>query len=69
MNSRTPRYGEGPVREVTVSPFRMDVHTVTNAEFTVFVEETGHQTDAEQFGWSSGTGHRTFTARASRDWP
>jgi sulfatase modifying factor 1 len=47
-----PEDGEGPVREVTVSPFRMDVHTVTNAEFAVFVEETGHQTDAEQFGWS-----------------
>ncbi len=31
--------GEGPVRKVTVDPFYMDAHTVTNAEFQEFVQE------------------------------
>jgi sulfatase modifying factor 1 len=44
--------GEGPVREVTLSPFALDATAVTNAEFAAFVEETKHQTAAEVFGWS-----------------
>ena len=47
-----PDDGEGPVREVTVSSFRICPTTVTNAEFARFVEATGHRTDAEKFGWS-----------------
>ncbi|WP_431961019.1 formylglycine-generating enzyme family protein [Actinacidiphila sp. bgisy160] len=47
-----PEDGEGPVRRVRVNPFRMAVHTVTNAEFARFVEQTGHVTEAERFGWS-----------------
>ena len=31
----------------------MDSHEVTVAEFAKFVDETGYQTDAERFGWSS----------------
>ncbi len=44
--------GEGPVREVTVRPFAIDRHSVTNAQFTEFVEATGYVTEAERFGWS-----------------
>ncbi|MFJ9542254.1 formylglycine-generating enzyme family protein [Streptomyces sp. NPDC101225] len=44
--------GEGPVREVTLSPFRIDPHAVTNASFARFVERTGYVTEAERFGWS-----------------
>jgi len=47
-----PQDGEGPVREVTLSPFQIDPCTVTNAQFARFVEETGYVTEAEQFGWS-----------------
>ncbi|GAA2254458.1 formylglycine-generating enzyme family protein [Actinomadura luteofluorescens] len=47
-----PLDGEGPVRDVRVEPFRIDPHTVTNAEFSQFVKETGYQTEAERFGWS-----------------
>ncbi|MCL6594341.1 MAG: formylglycine-generating enzyme family protein, partial [Alicyclobacillus sp.] len=47
-----PEDGEGPVRCVTVRPFYMDVHTVTNAEFARFVTATGYQTEAEVYGWS-----------------
>jgi sulfatase modifying factor 1 len=39
---------EGPAHLVTVGGFWMDRHTVTNAEFLRFVEETGHRTLAER---------------------
>lgn len=44
--------GEQPVRLVTVSPFAMAPTAVTNAEFAVFVDETGHVTESERWGWS-----------------
>ncbi len=39
---------EAPAHRVRVDGFWMDVHTVTNAEFTRFVEETGYVTFAER---------------------
>jgi sulfatase modifying factor 1 len=47
-----PDDGEGPVREVYVSPFAIDRFPVTNIEFAKFVAATGHLTDAERYGWS-----------------
>jgi formylglycine-generating enzyme required for sulfatase activity len=47
-----PQDGEGPVRPVELEAFRIDAHAVTNARFAEFVEATGHQTDAERYGWS-----------------
>jgi formylglycine-generating enzyme required for sulfatase activity len=47
-----PADGEGPVRAVTVSPFRIAATTVTNDEFARFVGETGWATDAERLGTS-----------------
>jgi formylglycine-generating enzyme required for sulfatase activity len=47
-----PEDGESPVREVTLSPFRMDRFPVTNAGFARFVEATGFRTEAETYGWS-----------------
>lgn len=47
-----PADGEGPVREVSVDSFYIDTYTVTNQEFSEFVEDTGYQTDAENFGSS-----------------
>ncbi|WP_232016545.1 formylglycine-generating enzyme family protein [Paenibacillus baekrokdamisoli] len=44
--------GEGPVRKVEVDSFQISAHAVTNAQFKVFVEDTGYITEAEQFGWS-----------------
>jgi formylglycine-generating enzyme len=44
--------GEGPVRRVRISPFRLALHTVTNADFARFIAATGHVTDAERFGTS-----------------
>lgn len=43
---------EGPVREVKVSGFWMDVHAVSNRRFADFTAATGHVTEAERFGWS-----------------
>jgi len=47
-----PDDGEGPVREVELKPFYIDVAQVTNAQFAAFIDATGYQTEAEKFGWS-----------------
>lgn len=39
---------ERPVREVSVSPFMISSHEVTNAEFAAFVRATGYVTTAEK---------------------
>jgi formylglycine-generating enzyme required for sulfatase activity len=39
---------EGPVHVVTVDPFFMDVHLVTNGDFARFVDETNHVTLSER---------------------
>ncbi|UOQ84098.1 formylglycine-generating enzyme family protein [Gracilibacillus salinarum] len=44
--------GEGPVQEVKVAPFYIDIHTVTNRQFKAFINDTGYRTEAEQYGWS-----------------
>lgn len=49
---RYPSDGEGPVRRVTLDPFWIDAHAVSNEEFGVFVDDTGYTTEAERFGWS-----------------
>jgi formylglycine-generating enzyme len=47
-----PDDGEGPVRRVRVTSFRIDVYAVTNAEFSRFVDDSGYVTEAERLGWS-----------------
>ena len=47
-----PDDGEGPVHEVTLSAYRLGVHTVTNDDFAAFVDATGYRTTAEQLGKS-----------------
>jgi sulfatase modifying factor 1 len=44
--------GEGPVRSVFLSPFRIDTYPVTNHDFAAFVEATGYRTESELFEWS-----------------
>jgi formylglycine-generating enzyme len=44
--------GEGPLRRIKLRPFWMDRFAVTNAQFSLFVEQSGYVTDAERFGWS-----------------
>jgi sulfatase modifying factor 1 len=47
-----PDDGEGPVRHVRLSAFRMDPFAVTNADFGRFVDDSGYVTEAERLGWS-----------------
>lgn len=47
-----PADGEGPVREVELRPFAIDACAVTVSQFATFAKETGHETDAERYGWS-----------------
>lgn len=47
-----PLDGEGPVRPVTLAPFRIDTYPVSNDLFREFVASTGYRTEAETFGWS-----------------
>lgn len=47
-----PGDGEGPVREVALSPFAIDAYPVTNADFAAFVRATGHVTESERYGTS-----------------
>ncbi|GAA2908384.1 formylglycine-generating enzyme family protein [Streptosporangium fragile] len=47
-----PADGEGPIRQVTLAPFWIDAYAVTNRRFARFVDDTGHVTEAERFGWS-----------------
>ena len=44
--------GEGPVREVRLSPFWLDATAVTNEAFAEFVDATGYVTESERFGWA-----------------
>ncbi|MFC4049010.1 formylglycine-generating enzyme family protein [Actinomadura syzygii] len=44
--------GEGPIREIELSPFQIEATTVTNSQFAAFVKATGHVTEAERFGFS-----------------
>ena len=60
-----PADGEGPIREVSVSPFYMDETAVTNAQFGAFVRATRYATEAERFGWSF-VFHSFVTRRAAR---
>src|SRR4029079_1333605 len=44
--------GEGPIHDVTLSPFRIDPTVVSNAQFAEFIAATGYTTDAERYTWS-----------------
>lgn len=47
-----PMDKEGPQIKIHHPSFYIDENTITNEEFSVFVNETGYVTDAEQIGWS-----------------
>jgi formylglycine-generating enzyme required for sulfatase activity len=56
MGSNDPRGyaadGEGPIRQIRLSPFWIDAMAVSNARFGTFVQATGYVTEAERYGWS-----------------
>jgi len=61
---------EAPVHEVNLSPFWMDKHEVTVAQFAKFVEATGYKTEAETLGWSGvfDPNQRTWTKGDGANW-
>ena len=50
MGSDTGLPQETPAHKVTVKPFSIDKSPVTVAQFKIFIETTGHKTEAERFG-------------------
>lgn len=44
--------GETIRRHVYINSFYMDKYAVTNEQFATFIEATGYETDAENYGWS-----------------
>ena len=44
-----PQDGEGPARQVTVSPFLIQRREVSNAEFARFVADTGYVTEVRRW--------------------
>lgn len=52
MAGQHPEDGEGPEREIELAPFRLARTTVTNRQFSRFVEATGYRTTAEREGAS-----------------
>ncbi len=56
--------GEGPPHPVELETFRIGVHTVTNADFAAFVDDTAYRTTAEELGTSF-----VFAGLLPRDFP
>ncbi|KRA38636.1 sulfatase modifying factor 1 (C-alpha-formyglycine- generating enzyme 1) [Nocardioides sp. Root614] len=56
-----PGDGETPVHAVELDSFEIDATSVTNADWAVFVDATGHVTEAEVFG-TSGVFHLLLSA-------
>lgn len=48
-----PGDGESPTHPVSIDAFEIDATSVTNDDFARFVRATGHQTEAEAFGYSA----------------
>jgi len=48
-----PADGELPVHQVSLDPFAIDLHAVTNSQFAAFAGATGYRTESERFGYSA----------------
>ena len=51
-NDFSPYSDQRPAHDVSVAPFSMDTHEVTNRQFARFVAQSDYLTTAEQQGWS-----------------
>ena len=58
--------GEGPVHAVGLQPFWIDACTVTNEQFSAFIDATGYKTEAERFGWAFVFVGQLTPARSAR---
>jgi formylglycine-generating enzyme required for sulfatase activity len=65
MGSASSAYAaEKPAHDVTIAPFWLDKHEVTNAQFSQFVSETHYTTAAEARGWAPVFDRRTGSWQA-----
>ena len=49
----TPRDGSsGKRKKITIRPFAIDIHEVSNFQFMDFILDTGYITESELYGWS-----------------
>jgi sulfatase modifying factor 1 len=69
-NDRSPRRAERPAHDVSLGPFWIDQHEVTNRQFADFVGQTGYTTTAQRRGWSLVSDRQTGRQRevAGADW-
>ncbi len=69
-NDLSPHHDERPAHAVSVGPFAMDAHEVTNQQFGEFVTATGYVTTAQERGWSLVLDRRTGQWRETlgADW-
>jgi len=68
MGSEDGGDNERPVHEVTLDAFWLDRTEVTNAQFELFVSETGFQTTAEQEGGGYIVSNNEWTYTEGADW-
>lgn len=71
MGSATAPFSEErPAHRVRVDAFWLDIHEVTNAQFAIFIDETGYRTTAEDRGWSYVFDYenREWVKRPDADW-
>lgn len=73
IGSKEGEPNEAPEFDTTVEPFYLDKHPVTVKQFREFVEDTGYETEAEQFGNSGvfdfDTGQWQLAEGASWEYP
>lgn len=70
MGSNAAHEDETPVHTVTLKPFLLDRHEVTNRQFTAFVDATGFVTSAERDGaaWCYLKGESDFRYVNGANW-
>ncbi|WP_218011037.1 formylglycine-generating enzyme family protein [Herbidospora mongoliensis] len=59
---------ETPRHLVSIEPFLLDRHPVTNAAFSLFVQASGYQTEAERRGFGLVYGERFWEERPGACW-
>ncbi|MEU1883450.1 SUMF1/EgtB/PvdO family nonheme iron enzyme [Streptosporangium sp. NPDC020072] len=59
---------ETPRHALTLAPFRLARHPVTNAQFTRFAEASGYRTDAERRGFGLVYGRSYWEDRDGANW-
>lgn len=68
MGSEDGYSNEKPEHLVYLDAFWIYQHPVTNVQFAAFIDSTGHETTAEEMGWSYVFEDRGWVKRDGADW-